>query len=341
MTGVIPGPGRTGSIVPPRPAVGRGSGAAWYAALPAPAGAGGFRDLSNELRSSPEKTRQHRIPVDVPGTKRHPVLVVLRGPQAGMRVPLQRERLTVGRSFQTDVILTDERISRLHAEIWPPHLGGEFTIVDLGSTNGTYVNGRPVRKARLLDGDKISLGSTILKFVIEDRVESESGALIERLMFEDDLTGLAVPRRFDHDLRVQIQSARSTGRALSVLMMDLDDLKRINDRHGHSAGGFVISRVGRRIGEICDPLGCACRCGGDEFVAYLSGADEPHALEVGERVRRAVRDCALEWEGNPLRVSISIGVATLGHAEDAEALTRAADEALYRAKRGGRDRVSA
>ncbi len=300
----------------------------------------GWRCLSSETVSWLERTGQFPGRIEAPGPKRYPVLVVLRGAQAGTRVPLPHQRITLGRSFETHIVLNDERVSRLHAEIWPPHPGGDFTVVDLGSTNGTYLNGRPVHKARLRDGDKISLGSTILKFVVEDRVESESGELIERMIFQDDLTGLAVQRRFDDDLRVQLQSARSSGRALSVLMMDLDGLKRVNDRHGHGAGAFVISQAGRRIGEICDALGQACRCGGDEFVAFLVDTDKPRACAVAERVRRAVRDHSFEWEGASLWVSISIGVAS--HPDDAsdpEALTRAADEVLYRAKSSGRDRI--
>jgi two-component system cell cycle response regulator len=160
-------------------------------------------------------------------------------------------------------------------------------------------------------------------------------------MFQDDLTGLVVPRRFNNDLRVHLQSAKVLAKSIGLLMMDLDGLKKVNDAHGHHVGAHSISEVGKIIGAICNDLGEACRYGGDEFVAYLLEVDKVAALDGGEKIRCAVRDHVFRQDDLELRLSISIGVATFpGDGTTADVLTRAADAALYRAKEKGRDVVS-
>ena len=273
--------------------------------------------------------------------KKIPTLLVLRGSETGLRITIAKERVTLGRTIDADIVLNDKMISRCHAEIaWDPECGS-FAVIDLDSTNGTIVNNRKIERCEVQDGDKIFLGSTILKFVLEAQVDNESGQIFDKLMFQDDLTGLVVRRRFDNDLRVHLQSARALGRPISVLMMDMDGLKGVNDSHGHPVGAFVISEVGKIIGEVCNPLGQACRYGGDEFIAYLLDVSQEEALMVGESVRDKIRGHQFCKDGLELRLSISIGVATFPRdGGDAEEVTRAADQALYRAKEKGRDTVS-
>jgi two-component system cell cycle response regulator len=273
--------------------------------------------------------------------KKVPTLVVLRGSDAGLRIPLIRETATLGRTIDSEIVLDDELISRRHAAVSLDAEKGTYFLTDLDSTNGTMVNYEPVRKVELRDGDKLFLGSTILKFVLEDDVEAESNEIVDRLMFQDDLTGLVVKRRFYNEFKVQLQSAVTLGTPLSALMMDMDGLKKVNDTHGHAVGAFIISEVGKIIGEFCNPQGQACRYGGDEFVAYLHDACKEYAITVAEEIRLAVRKTPFEKDGLNHRVSISIGVATFpDDARTLEALTEAADQALYRAKEKGRNNVS-
>jgi two-component system cell cycle response regulator len=139
---------------------------------------------------------------------------------------------------------------------------------------------------------------------------------------------------------VRIQAAATQGTKLSILMMDLDGLKRVNDSHGHQAGAFIISEAGKLIGSICNHNGQACRYGGDEFIAYLLDPLE-EAIDTAERIRKAVSEHVFSKDGLDLRVSISIGVAVFPEdGKSLEALTKAADEALYRAKGKGRNVVS-
>jgi diguanylate cyclase (GGDEF)-like protein len=273
--------------------------------------------------------------------KRSPALLVLRGAETGLRIALTSERVSLGRTIDADIVLNDKLISRRHCEVVWDENCGTFRVIDLDSTNGTFVNDRAITSCEVVDGDKIFIGSTILKFVLEDEVDNESGQLFDRLMFQDDLTGLVVPRRFNNDLRVHLQSAKVLAKSVGLLMMDLDGLKQVNDAYGHHVGAASISEVGKIIGVICNDLGEACRYGGDEFVAYLLEVDKRGALEVGEKIRSAVKEHVFRQDDLELRLSISIGVAVFpDDAKTAEALARAADAALYRAKEKGRDRVS-
>jgi diguanylate cyclase (GGDEF)-like protein len=125
-------------------------------------------------------------------------------------------------------------------------------------------------------------------------------------------------------------------------MMDLDGLKKINDTHGHSTGAHIISEAGKIIGNICNKNGQACRYGGDEFIAYSLDLSKPGALELGEAIRKTIKDQVFEKDRVQLRLSISIGVATFPEdGRSPDELSKAADEALYRAKARGRDAVSA
>ncbi|MBI4601794.1 MAG: GGDEF domain-containing protein [Planctomycetes bacterium] len=273
--------------------------------------------------------------------KKTPILYVLRGADAGLRIPLTKESLTLGRTIEADLVFHDEQISRRHARISLDSSSGAYFLEDLSSTNGTFLNDRPVTKGQLKDGDKIFLGTTILKFSLEDDVDMESGEIFDRLVFQDDLTGLVVKRRFYNELKVQLHYAGVQSRPVSVLMMDMDGLKKVNDTHGHPMGAYVISEVGKLIGGICGQSGQACRYGGDEFVAYLVGAGKDEAVTVGEAIRKAVKEAVFSKDGVEVRVSISIGVATFPDSgRTLDAITKAADEALYRAKAKGRDVVS-
>jgi diguanylate cyclase (GGDEF)-like protein len=124
-------------------------------------------------------------------------------------------------------------------------------------------------------------------------------------------------------------------------MMDLDGIKKINDSHGHLFGAYVIGESGHIIGRVLEGRGFASRFGGDEYVAALPGFDLPGARGVGEEILRAIGAHEFEREGVPLRPGISIGAAAFPEsAADAQALFQRADEALYRAKRAGKNQVS-
>jgi diguanylate cyclase (GGDEF)-like protein len=124
-------------------------------------------------------------------------------------------------------------------------------------------------------------------------------------------------------------------------MMDLDGIKSINDTHGHLFGAYVIGEAGRVIGRVLDQRGFASRFGGDEFIAALPSSALEAATLLGEEIRQAISAYPFQREGVALRPGISIGVASFPEsANDGESLLQRADEALYRAKRAGKNRVS-
>ena len=259
-----------------------------------------------------------------------------------LRDLLNENFLVMGRSPQrADLVLSDDReASGRHCRIEFNPARNLYTVLDLGSTNGTRVNGQRIHAAELRDGDKLLVGSTILKFTFQDVIESEFHHELERMMNIDELTGLVVLRLFRESFRLALAAAQTTETPVAVFMMDMDGLKKINDTHGHQFGAFSISSVGRLIARQLPPQGLASRFGGDEFTAYVPGLNRDQAVELGEKIRQAVEHAGLELDGVSLKPTISIGVAAMPEAgQTVEALTRCADEALYRAKAAGRNCV--
>jgi two-component system, cell cycle response regulator len=142
-------------------------------------------------------------------------------------------------------------------------------------------------------------------------------------------------------LRLATQAATETRRPLALLMMDMDGVKAINDTHGHHMGAFAIAEVGRLIDQELSRIGRSCRFGGDEFMAFLPGASRKDGCAIAERIRKRVEEHHFEHDGIVVRPTISIGVAVLpDDAQTGEELAKRADEALYRAKAQGKNRVS-
>lgn len=280
-------------------------------------------------------------PVDLV-TKRLPVLIVMRGAEIGRRYLLNEGSLVLGRrdSAATLVIPGDPAVSGAHCRIDYDAAHQAYTVHDLGSTNGTRLNGEPAIGGELHDGDKLFLGNTILKFTFHDVVEADFHREVDRMMNVDELTGLAVLRVFQEHLRRALHECTPRHRPLAVLMMDLDGLKRINDTHGHHIGAATIATVGRRIGRCVGEAGEATRFGGDEFTAFALDSDRGRGVELGEAVRAALAAEPVIVDGVEVRPTISIGVAAFPRdGATLEQLTRCADGALYRAKAAGRNCV--
>lgn len=280
---------------------------------------------------------------DEAATSRLPVLIVLRGAQLGRRYLLNESRFVLGRrdTVSTLIVRGDPKVSSRHCEIEHDVARDRWVVRDAASTNGTLLNGKAVESADLDEGDKLLLGDTVLKFTFHDEIESEFHHEVDRLMNIDELTGLVVLRVFRERFHALFDVCARGRRPLALLMMDLDGLKRINDTHGHQAGALTIAGVGHLLGELVGSAGLVARFGGDEFMAAFPDHDRAAGVAQGERVRSALAAQEFAFGQVQLHPTISIGVASLP--EDAttpERLTRVADEALYRAKAAGRDRVS-
>ena len=261
-----------------------------------------------------------------------PVLVVISGPDVGLSMRLERS-MTIGRDPQAGLALSDTSVSFAHARV--EDRGDAWAVVDLGSTNGTRVDEERAAQAVLHHGTKIQVGTTVLRFEVQDLSDQAYDEMVQRMISIDDLTGLFVRRRFDRELS---QRLLVEGTSIALLVMDLDGLKKINDTHGHLFGAHVIGEAGRRIGATIADDAIACRFGGDE---YLVAVDAEEGDALAERLRAAIADTPYEKDGIELRVGVSIGVATFpADARDAQALFQCADAAMYRAKQAGKNRVS-
>jgi len=175
---------------------------------------------------------------------------------------------------------------------------------------------------------------------------SQLGLLIELLSARwdaahDPMTGLANRRSLFQRLDAAIARSRRSGAPLSILALDLDHFKQVNDRHGHACGDQVIRAMAAVLEAALRAADDAGRIGGEEFVAVLSDTGIDEALRVAERIRASAAMTTVDCEGEPVAFHVSIGVAELGVDENAHALLGRADEALYAAKAAGRDRVEA
>ncbi len=281
---------------------------------------------------APERVRSRR--------GRRACLVVLAGPASGEVHRLEREQV-LGRSDAASIRIPDGQISRRHARI--QERGGTLWIEDMNSTNGTFVNDEPVFAPRpLREGDRIRLGTTsILKFTYQDDLEER----LQRQMFEsarrDGLTGAYNKRYLLERFEAEFAFAKRHRTPLSVLLLDLDHFKSINDTHGHLAGDAVLREVARRIQADVRREDVFARYGGEEFVVLSLGTPLQGGVQLGERLRRRIVAAPIVHDGRSIVVSASIGVACgpSSRASTPAELLEAADAALYRAKRGGRNRV--
>ena len=261
----------------------------------------------------------------------------------GKMIKLDKPEFIMGRSTETNLQIEDDGVSRKHAKVIMSPNGG-YSVMDLGSTNGTFLNGLKVQVAQLQDGDKIQIGSnTVIKYSIQDQLEEAYQKSIYESATRDGLTRIFNKKYFMDTLRKEFAYCLRHRVPLSLVMFDVDHFKKINDTYGHPAGDYVLQRIAQRITETVRAEDLYARYGGEEFALMLRESADDKALRCAERCRRAVDSTDFVFNGTPIKVTISLGVSTLFDSDFAspEDLIAAADKYLYRAKKGGRNRVDA
>jgi two-component system cell cycle response regulator len=269
------------------------------------------------------------------------VLIYPPGPDMGKRFPLDRLEFVLGRGNDCDIQVDRDSVSRRHARVFRTDTAStEWTVQDLGSTNGSYVNDQPIQQASLRDGDFLKIGAAIFKFLTGANVEVSYHEEIYRMTIVDGLTGVHNKRYLLEFLDREMARCMRYGRPLSLVMFDIDHFKGINDQHGHLTGDSVLKELAKRLTLRIRREELLARYGGEEFAAVLPETGRVGALEFGEQIRQLVARDPFEFEGDRLNVTISVGVATIdGEPIDLANFIRLADENLYRAKRAGRNRV--
>jgi diguanylate cyclase (GGDEF)-like protein len=281
------------------------------------------------------------------GVRRHAFLVALSGPQFGEVFPLVRGRPNeLGRLEGLEVALRDDGVSRRHARITVDDRGA--LLEDLGSQNGTWVDGGRVATARLVDGSRLTVGAqTTLKFVHADELEARYQRRMAEGALHDPLTGLHNRRHLQDRLLGELSAAQRHGRPIAVLVADIDHFKRVNDAHGHLVGDEALKLAALALRGALRKEDVLARFGGEEFVVVARETGLAGARVLGERLRRAVENSRSTVGEVELRLTVSVGVAAAERlppgpgAETDRALLELADRALYLAKEAGRNRVGA
>lgn len=266
------------------------------------------------------------------------VLIYPPGPDMGKRFALSRNEVVLGRGSDCDIQVDRDSVSRRHARVF--RNTDQWMVEDLQSTNGSYVNDVPVQNSMLRDADFLKIGAAIFKFLSGQGVEASYHEEIYRMTIVDGLTGAHNKRYFLEFLEREIARCARYRRPLSLLMLDIDHFKAINDQHGHLTGDFVLRELSRRLLVRVRREELLARYGGEEFAAVLPETDLNGGRIFAEQVRRLVADTPFEYEGDRFNVTISVGLTTV-EGEDIDPVTfiKRADDNLYRAKRDGRNRV--
>ena len=269
---------------------------------------------------------------------RNAALVVIYGLDLGRKFDLTKENTVIGRSSKADIQVDQESISRNHAKLVA---GSNVTIRDLGSTNGTYVNDDQISgEYSLRNGDMVKIGRTIFKFIAGGNIEAAYHDEIYRLTTVDGLTQIFNRRYFEETLDREISRSIRYSREMSLVMIDIDHFKQINDTFGHLAGDHVLKHMASVIKTKIRREDIFARYGGEEFGLLLPEVDGKGAAQMADKTRKLVEKQKFEFDKEVIPVTISLGVATLKAGQrDGADLVRAADAKLYEAKSEGRNRV--
>jgi two-component system cell cycle response regulator len=269
------------------------------------------------------------------------VLIHTEGPDLGKRFDLKGKLISLGRDPDNDIYIDEETVSRKHAKI--EKKGGKTTVIDLESTNGTYLNDRrvePLVEFSLNDGDRIKIGRTIFKYLSGNVIESLYYEEIHRMAIMDGLTGLYNKRYFTEALDREMARARRYSRPLSLIMIDIDFFKNINDTYGHLAGDHILKELGELLISRVRREELVARYGGEELVILLPETDKEGAFKVAELMRQRVESHTFIFANKKIRVTVSAGVSEAVECDyDLSEIIKIADERLYAAKRAGRNKV--
>ena len=274
------------------------------------------------------------------------MVVVAKGLDAGLVVPVGMTAFTIGRASDAKLVLSDRGVSQRHARISRVEADGDdtqsggpqFVLEDLGSKNGTFVDGVPVTEPRRLSfGDSFQIGpDVLLRLTVMTAAEEQAARQLHKSSMRDGLTNAFNRRYFAQRLQAELAHALREDTPLAVMTLNFDQFKRINDTHGNSAGDVTLQDLVRRVLEELRPEDVFARVDSQQFAVLLRGMGADEAIACAERIRAAI-----EQHDLPLvpadRLTVSLGVAT--SSETKEGLLELALARLGTAKAQGRNRV--
>lgn len=267
-------------------------------------------------------------------------LLVVGGELNGTIFDLKEDITICGRSPDSQITLDFNGISRQHFKLTATAEG--FALEDAGSKNGTFLNNKKIEGATIIKkGDIIKLGSIALKYLPKGDPERLTYDKLNLEANTDKHTGCYNKTYFNDKIELEVKKCMVTGNPLSLIIFDLDHFKKLNDNYGHDAGDFVlkdaaalIRKTGVRENDIF------ARYGGEEFVILLPKTNLKQSFEIAERLRKLLETHKFVYENQILPVTASIGVADYRQGvKTGTDLFKRADEAVYKAKQGGRNQV--
>ncbi len=272
-------------------------------------------------------------------------LVVLMGPTGyvGKQFPLIDSEVIIGRSVESQIFIDDKSVSRSHARI--NVAGVDCVIMDMGSSNKTLINNDeldPMTPYRLKNNDQIKTGNVIFKYLDHGNIEALANQELNEKAQKDALTGAYSKGALLEKGPEAVKRSETLNEPMSVLVFDIDFFKKVNDTYGHAAGDYVLKTLAGIVStKMVRSADFFARYGGEEFVIILNGTALKTALEVAERIRTTIETSTFVFGNKTIPVTISLGVAGLNPGEsDWNVLFKRADEALYKSKQNGRNRVT-
>ena len=272
-------------------------------------------------------------------------------PQQGIGEPFElgQETIEVGREA-AKVLLLDDSVSRQHASIsWN---GKSHVVIDHGSTNGTFVNDQRIATKELTVGDRVRFGNQLFKYIAANGVEKSFHEIVFKIMTMDGLTETHNKAFLLEALERELQLTSRTGLPFSLMLMDIDYFKKINDTFGHLAGDEVLRQFATRVKSVMRRGDLVARYGGEEFAVLCPQTELQDALRLAERICDKVRGESVRFESATIPVTVSIGVVqcaepllqmlqkpTCDCTAASTELLASADQYLYQAKHAGRNRV--
>jgi diguanylate cyclase (GGDEF)-like protein len=282
-------------------------------------------------------------PVPTPAALPKSVFVlVLSGNSFGelYKLPAGNKVVRVGRGDEADIRLDDDGVSRLHCSLAAS--GDSALLKDLGSSNGTFVNGVRIAEQKVRDGDRVQVGGgTVFQIRYADDLEATYQRRLAEIALRDPLTGLYNRRHFHERLEAEFAGARRYGHPLSLLLLDVDGLAAVNSRAGRAAGDDVLKRIASLVEESVRSPDVVARVGGDELAVLLRETDLAGAHDLAERLRASVE--RLRSGADAVSVTIAVAVDVPGADRESGPAPRellvSAERALHRLKQLGTNRV--
>lgn len=266
--------------------------------------------------------------------------VVLAGQDIGRKYDVENDEIYIGRNEMCEIFVDDEDVSRIHAKI---ETTSNFVYIeDLGSTNGTLVNGEKIKRHCLADGDRIQVGSmTVLKFNYVDEIEESFNEQLYNAANKDYLTQVYNKKYFIDRLKMEFSYSTRHNAPLSLMIFDIDFFKKINDTYGHLAGDSLLKQFATTIDQTKRQEDLFARYGGEEFMLLLRNTDINTSVSIAEKIRSKIEKTKFVLDKQTISITVSIGISVLtgDNFKDHRGLIRSADRQLYLAKESGRNQI--